>query len=681
MPITPRFRLDQTCKHLKITIHLPHTRVNASSMELLVDGNSIHFHVSPYLLVLPNLPGDLVDDESIGKEAAAKFDPIRENGILEISIYKAEEILWEDLDMIGRFLMTPAASNNNNSTTNADNDNTNGIMDKDPERKIKVLSSSIHQTSLSDNPDNNDTNKNTVNDEEDVVEKRIECNQKINGNSGRSSDLLDSSLLFSTDDNDNGDNNVGGEEEDGVGVSVERPMYGFLNQFDSVFTSFAREGLAPCMLEIPFPDGTPMQDRRRLRLEMELSKFDADRYCNDTFYLSPEDDEVYMPIIKTPQCFYYANQKEEVSLLEQETDMDSPSSSSSFFTKEESQYLASISSSVRVSNLTKSETDSSLLHLMDLLYAFAYNYRMTDGEPTCESSWTISILSPTLSWLESYNSEDDSIATVVGGCVKRALTYPYFRSFDFCTDVVIQDVIQILRGGRRMVLRCLLRMHDIMDGSEFHYLNNKLTIDPFLLWIQHLSSNDDSMLQTFAHQILQTSEKRDDGTYNRRKFKEELGIQFLLPIEQQFLEKTNYSDDSSASSEQQCTLIYDSSASSEESDSDDDEISSCGNTKQQCTLTISNDSTKSQSTTIIGSSDCGGDNNDDDDDEEEYEAMREKLNLLYMVDPPKQDENEITTAKKESEPTQPPKNDVSLLEVEATMDEQPKRKLIEEIIR
>ena len=65
MPITPRFSLSQSCTHLELRIYLPHIRVSKSNMELVVDGTSVHFYASPYLLVLPNLPGELLDDESV----------------------------------------------------------------------------------------------------------------------------------------------------------------------------------------------------------------------------------------------------------------------------------------------------------------------------------------------------------------------------------------------------------------------------------------------------------------------------------------------------------------------------------------------------------------------------------------------------------------------------------------
>ena len=38
--------------------------------------------------------------------------------------------------------------------------------------------------------------------------------------------------------------------------------------------------------------------------------------------------------------------------------------------------------------------------LATMLYGFAYDFRTASGEANVESSWTISILSPLLSWLD-----------------------------------------------------------------------------------------------------------------------------------------------------------------------------------------------------------------------------------------------------------------------------------------
>lgn len=39
--------------------------------------------------------------------------------------------------------------------------------------------------------------------------------------------------------------------------------------------------------------------------------------------------------------------------------------------------------------------------LLDIIYSYAYDFRTTLGEGNVESAWTVSKISPTLSWFEA----------------------------------------------------------------------------------------------------------------------------------------------------------------------------------------------------------------------------------------------------------------------------------------
>ena len=47
-----------------------------------------------------------------------------------------------------------------------------------------------------------------------------------------------------------------------------------------------------------------------------------------------------------------------------------------------------------------------------------------------------------------------------------------------------------MSGGRRIVIRCLLQLHRIMEMSESHYLFNKLYIDPLISWVQECNEGE-----------------------------------------------------------------------------------------------------------------------------------------------------------------------------------------------
>jgi hypothetical protein len=142
-----------------------------------------------------------------------------------------------------------------------------------------------------------------------------------------------------------------------------------------------------------------------------------------------------------------------------------------------------------------------LIGLFDILFAYCYDHRITGGEPSCESAWTITILSPMLSWLESYYHQlDDNggticvepITKVVCYCIRRSLIYPYIRSWDFSTNIILQDVIHILLLGRRTILRCLLQIRTVLEHTTSndscrYYLLNTIFIDDYCIWIQNVN--------------------------------------------------------------------------------------------------------------------------------------------------------------------------------------------------
>mmetsp|Transcript_19677 Transcript_19677/g.29197 ORF Transcript_19677/g.29197 Transcript_19677/m.29197 type:complete len:536 (-) Transcript_19677:64-1671(-) len=100
MPITPHFHLSQTISHVTIEIKVPHIRVSAETIEVFVDGRTVHFSNPPYLLLL-DFP-DLFEAEG----ETAKYDPTCEGGMVTIELKKHQPEYWKDLDLIGQ-LMKP----------------------------------------------------------------------------------------------------------------------------------------------------------------------------------------------------------------------------------------------------------------------------------------------------------------------------------------------------------------------------------------------------------------------------------------------------------------------------------------------------------------------------------------------------------------------------------------------
>jgi protein SHQ1 len=306
------------------------------------------------------------------------------------------------------------------------------------------------------------------------------------------------------------------------------------------------------MLECPNPDEVisneedsiwqEEQQRRELRLHIENEKFDKDRYLND-LDIENEGDMIFDSAVMMKPHWTM-----EISESKEKCD--------SFFSSDESHLLAELPRlSNTPANLSIEQKKSGFLCLLDILFAYVYDHRTTDGDPTVESSWTVMISSPTLSWLECYNSPYDTISDVIRWSIRRSLIYPYIRSYNLAKHIA-EDVCIIMKRGRRTILRCLLQLHKIMEQSESHYLFNKLYIDPMIGWIQQCDEDD---VKQFGNELEKLC-KAEDSCSSDLFGKYHLGLD-LEDIEKRFFEsdgekhESSYDDDDEDIS---CSVDYES---------------------------------------------------------------------------------------------------------------------------
>lgn len=514
MPIIPRYNLTQTSTHVSIEVSIPHVRVSTSTLDLaIVDGVELHFYAPPTYLLKLTLPGRVVDEDAVedslsrsaivgnartdiirvveldggeseggassdvNEEHTARaqstestadahvwtrehlpklqYNPEKNHGTLVIVLRKEEDGYWPDLDLLGRLQQQPkknAQAQQNNATSRL----TKPLVEVVDDHAPRASSNKPLVEVIDDDPKNIHSN--------DV---------------SRSSEVVMDGLLSIN--------------------NQKRPTYGLFRHFSNVFRDYARDGLSNDMLECPDPDEVHSSsagdvcceesDRREMRLETENKKFDSDRYLND-LCVEEEGDMIYdSAMAMEPHWVKPSPVLTSVDeITNQFTKLDtSDSGENSFFTSEESLLLATIASQSKHCHveLSMEQNRSAFFSITDILFAYAYDHRTTDGDPTVESSWTVMILSPSLSWLENYNPPYDTVSEVVQWVMRRSLIYPYLRSYALARKVV-DDVASIVKGGRRTILRCLLQLHQVMEKSESHYLFNKLYIDPSIGWIQQL---------------------------------------------------------------------------------------------------------------------------------------------------------------------------------------------------
>lgn len=141
---------------------------------------------------------------------------------------------------------------------------------------------------------------------------------------------------------------------------------------------------------------------------------------------------------------------------------------------------------------TPAQTHNLYLTLLTLLFAYAYEARTTQRDPTPESAWTIASLTPAFSALDPppYGhppSSDPStfteaeLADTLTASYRRSLAFPLYRSFALA-EACRADVAALLARGKRVVARCLMEMKDILDYHDVYYVYSKIWVDDFCTW-------------------------------------------------------------------------------------------------------------------------------------------------------------------------------------------------------
>ncbi|XP_028416679.1 protein SHQ1 homolog isoform X2 [Dendronephthya gigantea] len=263
------------------------------------------------------------------------------------------------------------------------------------------------------------------------------------------------------------------DEKEEERLVVDGCKYGFGNKKSGVFHRLKDE--LKDVVENPNPDELSYRERRLGRIASENEKFDEEHYLADLF-----DD------VRIKEILDYVTEKE---------------ASFDDIEKKKLQQLPN-----REYVFEKKEENFVCYSLVDIIFAYAYNKRTTFGENTVESAWTISKLSPTLSWLERFTNVED----VLVACVRRSLSYPLFRNWDLSCRV-LQDVKDIFKYGRRRILKCLLEILKLFNESEPRYLLNELYITDYCVWIQKVKEKKVDSLAKKLSQLSRTIKLNSRG--------------------------------------------------------------------------------------------------------------------------------------------------------------------------
>lgn len=362
------------------------------------------------------------------------------------------------------------------------------------------------------------------------------------------------------------------EEPETVRITDLKPTYGFNNAYSDFFRVW--HGEVSEILSLPDPEHTPADQRRVLREAAEDAQFDIERYLLD--FINKDDDMYYQlameyepfwrqhPVVKTAKPEKIVEKKSslimevvgsassegvtaQLNALELNGDASQPPALSLFSDADRELLLRLPHKEYLIARGSKEEAVI-LGGLVDILIGFTYDHLTSQGDSGIESTWTVSIVSPTLAWLDTTSD----LKAVVRTAVRRTLSFPFLRQYELALHV-LRETVALLRRGKRVVLKALLELYRVVEKSETQYLLNTLYVQDYCVWIQSLQ---DAQLLGLSEQLskhVDAFKKADSGWA-------------LEEIERSLLEADDVVAEQKASSGEE--------SSSDESSSDEDEDSS-----------------------------------------------------------------------------------------------------------
>ncbi|XP_071816381.1 protein SHQ1 homolog [Apostichopus japonicus] len=242
--------------------------------------------------------------------------------------------------------------------------------------------------------------------------------------------------------------------------------YGFAGRRSGVFSRLQEE--LSSIVDVPDPDHMTAKEKREARQEEEAEKFDDEHYLADLY----EEETIQQLLNYKP---VWQKQKKEDQLTQEECVNPSPDLIK--FTEAEREQMLKLPRKEFL--LDKNMEIEAYMGLLDVIFAYAFNHRSTEGDNSVESAWTICKLSTTLSWLDTQSTPRD----VLVSSVRRSLCYPLHRHWELAISTV-DDVKTIFHLGRNQILKALLEVHRLLSEDDPRYILNELYITDYCVWLQ-----------------------------------------------------------------------------------------------------------------------------------------------------------------------------------------------------
>ncbi|AJR47882.1 BCN_G0027480.mRNA.1.CDS.1 [Saccharomyces cerevisiae] len=458
--ITPRFSITQDGEFIFLKIFISNIRFSAVGLEIIIQENMIIFHLSPYYLRL-RFPHELIDDE----RSTAQYDSKDECINVKVPKLNKNEY-FEDLDL--------------------------------PTKLLARQGDLAGADALTENTDAKKTQKPLIQEvETDGVSNNIKDDVKTIGQMGEGFNWEIEQKMDSSTNN-----------------GILKTKYGFDNLYDTVISVSTSNGND--INELDEPEHTDANDRVIERLRKENLKFDPEYYVSEYMthkYGNEEDLEIngikellkFTPSIVKQYLQWYKDSTNPNLVMPIE------------FTDEEQKQMQD--------NLPKKSylvEDIKPLYvtILSVLFSYVFEQIENEGTHTTESAWTMGKLCPQISFLDqqlkqvnelqdgmkeiSKVNKDSSlikIAIITG--IRRALSYPLHRNYDLAMKAWT-FVYYILRGGKRLVIRALLDIHETFRFHDVYYVYDKVLLDDLTAWF--ISQGSENVIRSLALEMRKEQE-------------------------------------------------------------------------------------------------------------------------------------------------------------------------------
>ncbi|KAG8459910.1 hypothetical protein KFE25_010959 [Diacronema lutheri] len=257
-------------------------------------------------------------------------------------------------------------------------------------------------------------------------------------------------------------------------LATSRAGYGFNRAYSGVF---ARVPPSEAGMSCPSPDAPGAPDAARwaeLRVQHECERYDDEHYTAD---LLGEDDEI-VGLLDYQPWWHAAH-----TAAGGANACSSGAGGGDAIVLDGAELERLRALRRREHLLDKREAACALSSgLVDLLFATCYDWRVTLGDGSCESAWTVLALSATLSWLARF--EGPPAREVCISCVRRSLVFPLYRHWRLAL-AVLSDVAAVLELGAPAVVRCLLRLQALLQRADGDaHLLDDIFVSDFISWVQ-----------------------------------------------------------------------------------------------------------------------------------------------------------------------------------------------------